>query len=207
MRWRDVLGVLFEDGQFADLFAARGRPAESPGRLAVISVLQFAEGLTDRQAADAVRLRVDWKYLLGLELDDQGFDASVLTEFRARLADSGRAEALVFDRVLDLLVQADMVAGGGRQRTDSTSVLGQLRALDRLELVGEVLRAALEAATARGGRAAGAGGDHRARRGRVLRSLTPAEHAGAYQLPAGDRSPAPGLGPAVLPGRFRARRA
>jgi transposase len=145
MRWRDVLGVVFEDDLFTDLFAVRGRPAESPGRLAVVSVLQFAEGLTDRQAAEAVRLRIDWKYLLGLELEDAGFDGSVLCEFRARLAQSGRAEALLFEHVLGLLARADLIGSGGRQRTDSTMVLAQVRNLERLELVGETLRAGLEA--------------------------------------------------------------
>jgi IS5 family transposase len=148
MRWRDVLGVVFEDAAFAGLFASRGRPAASPTRLAIISVLQFVEGLTDRQAADAVRLRVDWKYLLGLELEDEGFDASVLCEFRARLAETGTAEALIFERILEILAQSDLVANGGRARTDSTAVIAQVRNLERLELVGETLRAALEAVAA-----------------------------------------------------------
>ncbi|HEU5427415.1 MAG TPA: transposase [Actinocrinis sp.] len=148
LRLRDTLGVVFRDEAFADLFVVRGRPAEAPGRLALVSVLQFVEGLTDRQAADAVRLRLDWKYLLGLELEDQGFDASVLCEFRARLAASGAAEALLFDAVLSRLAEADLVARGGRQRTDSTMVLAQIRSLHRLELVGETLRAALEAVAA-----------------------------------------------------------
>ena len=76
IRIRDSLGELFEDEQFAGLFAVRGRPAVSPGRLALVLVLQFVEGLTDRQAADAVRGRLDWKYALGLDLRDPGFDAS-----------------------------------------------------------------------------------------------------------------------------------
>src|SRR5215203_3418217 len=80
MRARDALGPLFTDEQFAALFPARGRPAWSPARLALVLVLQFVEGLTDRQAADAVRARLDWKYALGLDLSDPGFDASVLTE-------------------------------------------------------------------------------------------------------------------------------
>jgi transposase len=87
IRIRDALGELFEDAQFAGLFATRGRPAVSPARLALVSVLQFAEGLSDRQAADAVRGRIDWKYALGVELADTGFDTSVLSEFR-RGADS-----------------------------------------------------------------------------------------------------------------------
>jgi transposase len=95
MRARDALGPLFTDEQFAELFAARGRPAWSPARLALVLVLQFVEGLTDRQAADAVRARLDWKYALGLALDDPGFDASVLTEFRARLLADGQTERLL----------------------------------------------------------------------------------------------------------------
>jgi len=148
MRLRDVLGPLFTDEAFAGLFSGRGRPAESPGTLALVSVLQFVEGLTDTQAADAVRGRVDWKYLLGLELTDQGFDSSVLTEFRGRLVESGSAEALLFDSVLDRVKAAELLAAGGRTRTDSTHVLGAIRDLERLELVGETLRAALEAIAA-----------------------------------------------------------
>jgi transposase len=148
MRLRDVFGPLFADGDFVDLFAGRGRPAASPGKLAIVSVLQFVEGLTDQQAADSVRSRIDWKYLLGLELTDQGFDSSVLSEFRSRLAESGSAQALLFDAVLDRLAAADLLAAGGRARTDSTHVLGVIRNLERLELVGETLRAALEAIAA-----------------------------------------------------------
>jgi hypothetical protein len=85
MALRDELGTVYTDEQFHDLFAERGQPAESPARLALVIVLQFAEGLTDRQAADAVRGRIDWKYALGLELTDPGFDYSVLSEFRTRL--------------------------------------------------------------------------------------------------------------------------
>ena len=82
---RDVLGTFYDDQRFAALFPDRGRPAEAPWRLALVTVLQFAEGLPDRQAADAVRGRIDWKYALGLELTDPGFDFSVLCEFRSRL--------------------------------------------------------------------------------------------------------------------------
>lgn len=81
----DELGSLFSDEQFVGLFPARGKPAWSPGRLAIMLVLQFVEALTARQAAEAVRARIDWKYALGLELADAGFDYSVLSEFRDRL--------------------------------------------------------------------------------------------------------------------------
>src|SRR5258708_10363077 len=82
---RDVLGTIYTDELFADLYPHRGQTAAAPWRLALVTVFQFQEGLSDRQAADAVRGRIDWKYALGLELTDAGFDASVLSEFRSRL--------------------------------------------------------------------------------------------------------------------------
>src|SRR5512132_2810065 len=147
IRIRDTLGELFADAQFAQLFATRGRPAVSPARLALVLVLQFAEGLSDRQAADAVRGRIDWKYALGLELTDTGFDALVLSEFRARLVTGDAAEQLLH-RMLDRLRERGLLVRGGRQRTDATHVLAAVRELNRLELVTETLRAALEALAA-----------------------------------------------------------
>ena len=140
---RDRLDVLFEDEEFSGLFPADGRPGLSPGQLALVSVLQFAENLSDRAAAQAVRTRIDWKYALGLELDDPGFDFSVLCEFRARLAEEGAADQLL-GVMLRRLVEAGLLKSGGRQRTDATHVLAAVRVLSRLELVGESLRAALE---------------------------------------------------------------
>src|SRR5512142_89127 len=95
VRIRDALGPVFTDEQFAQAFPAAGRPAASPGVLALVSVLQYAEGLSDRQAADQVRARMDWKYLLGLELDDPGFDHTILTDFRARLIKHGLEEKIL----------------------------------------------------------------------------------------------------------------
>ena len=141
---RDVLGVVYEDASFVGLFAVRGRPAEVPWRLALITVMQFAEGLSDRQAAEAVRARIDWKYALGLELSDPGFDFSVLSEFRFRLV-AGSAEHLLLDALLAVCKQRGLLKARGRQRTDSTHVLGALRVLNRLERVGETLRQALNA--------------------------------------------------------------
>lgn len=79
MRMRDELGELYQDASFAELFPGQGQRAESPGRLAWGTVMQFSESLSNRQAAEAVRARIDWKYVLGLELDDAGFDYSVLS--------------------------------------------------------------------------------------------------------------------------------
>lgn len=143
MRLRDALGELYQDEDFAALYPIKGQPAYAPWRLAMVTVLQYVEGLTDRQAADAVRERIDWKYALGLELTDPGFDFSVLSEFRTRLV-NGQAETLLLDRLLEVCKQRDWLKAGGKQRTDSTHVLARVRSLSNLECVGETLRAALD---------------------------------------------------------------
>jgi transposase len=107
-----------------------------------VTILQFAEGLSDRQAVHAVRSRIDWKYVLRLELTDPGFDASVLSEFRARLI-AGAAESLLFDMLRIWCRDRQLVKARGRQRTDSTHILAAVRALNRLEVVGETMRHAL----------------------------------------------------------------
>jgi len=142
LQLRDTLGTIYEDEQFADLFPQRGQPAEAPWRLALVCVLQFLEGLSDRQAANAVRGRLDWKYLLGLELSDPGFDHTVLVEFRQRLL-SGKSELLLFDLLLTQLRERGYLKARGRQRSDSTHVLAKIRSLNRVEGVGETFRAAL----------------------------------------------------------------
>ncbi|MFI9722825.1 transposase [Streptomyces sp. NPDC052396] len=119
---RDQLDVFFEDEDLADLYPPNGRPGFSPGQLALVSVPQLAENLSDRAAADAVRTRIEFKYTLGLKLEDPGFDCSVLSEFRARLAEGDAADRLL--RVmLARLVEAGLLKAGGRQRTDATHVL------------------------------------------------------------------------------------
>jgi transposase len=144
LQMRDALGTIFTDADFAALYPDRGRPVEAPWRLALVTVMQFAEGLSDRQAADTVRARIDWKYALGLDLTDPGFDFSVLSEFRARLL-AGSAEHLLLDRLLATCAERGLLKARGRQRTDATHVLGVLRVLSRLECVAETLRVALEA--------------------------------------------------------------
>ena len=139
MRIYDELGLLFQDRDFADLFPIQGQPAEAPLRLALVTLLQFMEGLTDRQAADAVRTRIDWKYLLCLELTDPGFDHSVLSEYRTRLLAHG-AERRLFDTILTYASEHDYVKAGGRQHSDSTHVLGAMHVLSRMEVAGETLR-------------------------------------------------------------------
>jgi transposase len=143
MIMRDELGAIFEDEDFAHLFSSRGQPAMAPWRLALVTIMQFAEGLSDRQAADAVRARIDWKYALSLELDDPGFDASVLSEFRSRLLEGG-SERLLFDHLLERFREMGLVKERGKQRTDSTRILAMVRGLNRLELVGETMRHALD---------------------------------------------------------------
>ena len=142
VRMRDEIGTIFDDPMFAPLFPARGQPAESPWRLALITVMQFVEGLSDRQAADAVRSRIDWKYALSLELTDPGGDASVLSEFRARLVEDASGPALL-EAMLSRFKERGLLKARGQQRTDSTHILAAIRTLNRLESIGETLRAAL----------------------------------------------------------------
>ena len=142
VRLRDEAGIIYEDACFASLFPARGQPAAAPWRLMLVTILQFAEDLTDRQAAEAVRSRIDWKYALSLELSDPGFDASVLSEFRGRLLAGGPAQVWL-DTLLAHLEAQGVLKARGRQRTDSTHVLAAIRTVNRLEVVGETLRAAL----------------------------------------------------------------
>ena len=136
---RDELGSIYQDQMGPALFPRRGQPAEAPWRLALVTVMQYMEGLSDRQAAEAVRERIDWKYALGLELTDPGFDFSVLTEFRTRLL-AGGAEAQLLQALLDLCKSRGWLKARGRQRTDSTHVLAAIRDLNRLECAGETVR-------------------------------------------------------------------
>jgi len=142
MQMRDVFGTIFTDDQFADLYPIDGQPGYAPWRLALVSIMQFAENLTDRQAADAVRSRIDWKYALSLGLTDQGFDFSVLSEFRTRLVHHQASERLL-TVFLTQLNDHGLLQGKRQQRTDSTHILSAVRDLNRLENVGETLRHAL----------------------------------------------------------------
>jgi transposase len=144
MLMRDTLGSLFVDKDFACLFPCRGQPALSPWRLALVTIMQFVEGLSDRQAAEAVRSRIDWKYALSLDLTDPGFDFSVLCEFRQRLMEGG-AEKILLDKLLEQSQQVGLLKAGGQQRTDSTHVLAAIRKVGRLECIIETLRYALNA--------------------------------------------------------------
>jgi transposase len=143
MRLREEFSTLYQDEDFRAFYPTRGQPALAPWRLALITIFQFLEHLSDRQAADAVRARIDWKYALGLELTDPGFHFSVLTEFRARLI-AGQAEHLLLDRMLERFKARGLVKVRGKQRTDSTHVLAAVHDLHLLELVGETLRATLD---------------------------------------------------------------
>ncbi len=141
---RDALGPIYSDEQFAHLFPKRGRAAEAPWRLALVTVLQAIEGLTDRQAAEYVRTRIDWLYALALPLDDPGFDYSILTDFRQRLL-LAQAQDLILEPILQLCRERGWLKARGKQRTDATAVLARVRALSSLESVGESMRAALNA--------------------------------------------------------------
>jgi len=142
MKMRDALGTIYQDQSFSHLFPHNGRPVEAPWRLALITVIQFIEELPDRQAADAVRGRIDLKYALGLDLTDPGFDATVLCEFRKRLVQAGD-ESLLLEIMLTLFKERGWLKERQQQRTDSTHVLAKVRAINRLMCVGETMRFAL----------------------------------------------------------------
>jgi transposase len=139
---RDTLGTIFSDADFVALFPSCGQPALSPWRLALVTIMQFRETLADRQAADAVRARIDWKYLLGLALTDPGFHFSALSAFRDRLL-AGEAEELLLEKLLRHCQACGILKAHGQQRTDATHVWAAIRVLTRLELLGETLRAPL----------------------------------------------------------------
>ncbi len=135
---RDTLGTIYTDEHFVDLFPTHGQPALAPWRLALVTVFQFMEHLTDRQAADAVRDRLAWKYALSLELTDPGFDHTVLSEFRSRLVE-GNAEQRLLDLLLEQCREGGWLKAKGRQRTDSTHVLARIRALNRTLCVAQTM--------------------------------------------------------------------
>ena len=140
---RAEFGTLYTDQLFADLYPPQGRPVEvAPWRLALVVVMQYIEGLTDRQAADAVRRCMDWKYALSLDLHDPGFDFTLLHDFRQRLLAHVAAQRLL-DTFLTTCKARGWIKARGTQRTDSTHVLAAIRTLHRLECVLEAMHAAL----------------------------------------------------------------
>ena len=117
MRLRDEFNALYDDQAFQTFYPTRGQPGLAPWRLALVTVLQFLENLSDRQAAEATQARIDWKYALALELTDPGVHFSVLTGFRARLV-ANRAEHLLLDAMLERFAARGLLKARGKQRTD-----------------------------------------------------------------------------------------
>ena len=117
-------GAIYDDAQFAALYSKNcGRPVEvAPWRLALVTVMQYMEGLSDRQAADAVRRCMDWKYALSLELSDPGFNFTLLHDFRERFVRHESAQQLL-DTLLGACKARGLIKVRGKQRTDSTHVL------------------------------------------------------------------------------------
>jgi transposase len=139
---RDELNVIYGDEQFMSLYPKSGQYAEQPWRLGMMCVIQYMENYTDRQACEALKERIDLKYALSLELDDPGFDFSVLSEFRSRLIEGGLEEAML-TTLLNICREKGWLKERGKQRTDSTHVEAAIRLTNRMVLVGETLRAAL----------------------------------------------------------------
>jgi transposase len=140
---REEFGSLYRDELFAEFYSNRGHPVEiAPWRLALVTVMQYIEGLTDRQAADAVRRCMDWKYALSLELTDPGFNFTELHDFRQRLLSHDGAQRLL-DTFLDTCKERGWIKARGKQRTDSTYVVAAIRRLYYLECVQEAMHHAL----------------------------------------------------------------
>src|SRR5258707_13335537 len=127
---RDKLGGWLADEQFAGAYGVRGKPGWPPSRLALVTIFQMAEDLTDRQAAEHVRTRIDWKYALGLDLADPGFDHSILSEFRGRVA-AGGLDQVVLDRLLGRLAAGGLGGAGGKVRPRSPPGISAARGLNR----------------------------------------------------------------------------
>jgi transposase len=140
----DQLFERWKEEEYADLYSAEGKPGISPVILALVSVFQFMEKLADRQAVNALRMRLDWKYALHLPLEYEGFDYSVLSEFRDRLI-KGQAEGRVFEKLVEQIRGMGLIKEHGKQRTDSIGMLTKVRRLCRVETVGETLRLAIVA--------------------------------------------------------------
>jgi transposase len=137
------LGRCAQDEMFVALFPKEGQPALAPWRLALVTIMQFAEGLSDRQAAHAVRAHLDWKYALGLELEDRGFDFSVrIASFAPGLSKATRSR---FCLKPCSLASSNSVLS--KQEADNatfaTHVLASVRAINRVVCVGETMRATL----------------------------------------------------------------
>ena len=140
----EQLFATLNEEEFGDLYSSEGKPGISPVILAFVSVFQFMERLADRQAVQALRMRLDWKYALQLPLGYKGFDFSVLSEFRDRLLE-GQAEGRVFEKLVEQIRKLGLIKEYGKQRTDSIAMLTKVRRLCRLETVVETLRLALVA--------------------------------------------------------------
>ncbi|MBN1372405.1 MAG: IS1182 family transposase [Anaerolineaceae bacterium] len=140
----DKLFGQFSEDAYADLYSPEGKPGLSPVILAFVTVFQFMERLPDRQAAESLRMRMDWKYALHLPLTYEGFDFSVLSEFRDRLIEHD-AEGRVFETLVAAFREVGLIKERGKQRTDSIAMLTKVRRLSRLELVVETLRMAVGA--------------------------------------------------------------
>lgn len=134
---------LFKEVDYAAIYPARGRTGFHPVLLMRATLVQFLEGLTDRQFANALPVRLDWKYFLHMDLGDVGFDASVMSDFRGRIT-SNDATDLILESVLKAAKDQGLLKHE-TQRSDSTHILAAVRDLNRLEFVHETVRTTMEA--------------------------------------------------------------
>jgi transposase len=137
---RDELDLAYQDIDFAALFPEQAHGAEAPWRLALVTILQVMENLSDLQAAEMVRLRLDWKYALSLSLEDRCFEAAVLENFRQQLVEK-QAQDLLLEPILQICYQRGLLkVRRGKQRLDAAMVLANVRRLSGLASVEETMR-------------------------------------------------------------------
>jgi Transposase domain (DUF772) len=140
----DQLDSLCADLRWDDVNAFGDMPAQTSFILAMVTVFQFAENVPDSQAADAVRMRMDWKYALHLPMDYPGFPSSELGAFRQGLS-GNKAGQRVFQQMLAHLAKLGLLRSRDKRQADVGHVLAAVETLSRVEKVTEDFSLALEA--------------------------------------------------------------
>jgi len=132
---------IFADAKFAHLYpSGTGRPSIPASRIASVMVLQTLEGLSDREALDQVRYNLRWKLALGLDLEDRGFDPSVLTYWRNRIKNSANP-TLIFDLAREIISETKILNTHTKRVLDSTVLVDAVITQDTMtQIVAQVKR-------------------------------------------------------------------
>jgi transposase len=142
-KWRDVL---VDDEDYAPLYkdSPKGRPSIPPSMVVLAMLLQYHDDCSDAEAEQRMRFDLRWKHALGLRLEDEGFDATVLCRFRRKLLDRG-LERDLFERLVNAAREAGLITKGAAQLIDSSHILGAAGARDTYALIRGGIRKLLRA--------------------------------------------------------------